>query len=260
MKNVLVTGGTGTLGREVVNHLLRLRYETSVLTSRQNVSMPQDYRIFKGDLEKDTGLDIALKNADVIIHCASNPKNSLKVDVEGTRNLLKAINRNKTHHLIYISIVGVDKSDYPYYKVKVTVEKMIKECGMPFTILRATQFHSLVLNIITSLQIANGGIIAPEGMRFQSIDVKEVASCLVELVKEKPAGLLPDRGGPEVLRIDEMISDYLNVFRLNYTLQLQKIKNERNDMFSSGVNLCPSNKYGKITWKQFLQSSLPSLH
>ena len=260
MENVLVTGGTGTLGREVVNRLLSLSYETSVLTSKQNVLMPGGCRIFEGDLEKNTGLDIALKNADVIIHCASNPQNSLKVDVEGTRNLIKAINRNKTHHLIYISIVGVDKSDYPYYKVKVTVEKMIKECGIPFTILRTTQFHNLVLNIITSLQIVNGVIIAPAGIKFQSIDVKEVAAYLVEFVKEKPAGLLPDRGGPEVLRIEEMINDYLDVFRLNYTLQMQKIKNERNDMFSSGVNLCPSNKYGKITWKQFLQSSLPSLH
>ena len=257
MEKVLVTGGSGTLGREVVNELLSQHYETCILTSKENTVMSGNCRIFVGNLEKNTGLKDALNNTDVVIHCASNPKKSLKVDIEGTRNLINAIDRNKTRHIIYISIVGVDKSNYPYYKIKVDVENIIKECGIPFTILRTTQFHNLVLNIISGLETIDGIINVPQGMKFQSIDVGEVAGYLVELIKGDGCGLLPDRGGPEILGIEEIVKSYLEISGLKNTFKLCEIKNERNDMFSSGINLCPSNKYGKISWRQFLLAQFP---
>lgn len=254
MEKVLVTGGSGTLGREVVDKLLSQQYETSILTSKENTVMPRGCRIYIGDLEKNTGLKEALENIDIIIHCASNPQNSLKVDIEGTKNLINATNRNRISRIIYISIVGVVKSDYPYYKTKVAVENMIKECGIPFTILRTTQFHNLILNIINGLERINGIINVPEGMKFQSIDVGEVAGYLVEMISEDDCGLLQERGGPEILGIEEMVKSYLEVSGLKNTFKLCEIKNERNDMFSSGINLCPSNNFGKITWRQFLRT------
>ena len=259
MERVLVTGGSGTLGREVVSRLLSHHYETCILTSKENTVMPGNSRIFVGDLGKNTGLKEALNNIDVVIHCASNPKKSLEVDVEGTRNLINAIDKNKTRHIIYISIVGVDKSNYPYYKTKVAVENMIKEGSIPYTILRTTQFHNLVLNIISGLETIDGIINVPQGMKFQSIDVGEVASYLLELVKENGCGLLPDRSGPEILSIGGMVKSYLEISGQNNSFKLCEIKNERNDMFSSGINLCPSNKYGKISWSQFLQTQFPPL-
>ena len=180
-------------------------------------------------------------------------------DIEGTHNLINATNKNKTRHIIYISIVGIDKSDYPYYKTKSDVENIIQECGIPFTILRTTQFHNLVLNIINSLENLDGIINVPEGMRFQSIDVGEVAGYLVELIKEAAYGLLSGRGGPEIPDIEEMVKSYLEISGSTNTFRLCKIKNERNDMFSSGITLCPSNKYGKITWREFLNTQFPSL-
>lgn len=257
MKRVLVTGGTGSLGKWVVNYLSEKKYSVSILTSKENILPPNGVSAFIGNLADSKGLGDATAEADVIIHCASNPRNFERVDVEGTQNLLKTINKERTKHFIFISIVGVDKSDYPYYKAKLVVEKMIAESSIPFTILRTTQFHSFVLSIaqtfITEQQ--NGIVTTPPGMRFQSIDIREVAQKLVDVV-EHAAGLLPEFGGPEVLSFEEMVRQYLDATTTNLIIKSSNIEGDRYQLFRSGVNLCPQNKNGKIIWQEFLKENL----
>ena len=153
--------------------------------------------------------------------------------------------------------VDVDKN-MPTNEV-LAIEDIIEECRIPFTILRVTQFHNFVLNIINNLENFDGIINVPEGMRFQSIDVREVAGYLVELIKESAYGRLPGRGGPEILDLGEMIKSYLEISGSTNTFKLSKIKSEMNDLFSSGINLIPSSKYGKITWREFLKTQFPPL-
>ncbi len=252
MKNVLITGGTGTLGTEIVTQMINDSiHQVSILSSQKSYSPPQSH-ITHGNLATNEGLYEALENTDIIIHCASNPKDALNVDLAGTANLLNAINKNKKPHLIYISIVGVDKSAYPYYNIKAKVEKMIAESGVPFSVLRTTQFHNFVLSMIQSFPFSNGHLMVPKGMRFQSIDIKDVANRLIKLTGEEPSGLLPDMGGPEILGIREMVMDYQNVFGKNDTLEIAVTNNERHNLFRTGINLCNLNIDGKITWEQFL--------
>lgn len=253
MKNILVTGGTGDLGKEVVQQLLNLNHKVYVLTSRQDPLLPAACEVVKANLVTGEGLKKAAKEADIIIHCASNAKDPKNVDEEGTKNLLRVIGKNRVQHFIYISIVGIDKSIFPYYLVKARVEKMIQSSGVPFTVLRATQFHSFVLKMIGLFSLENGSMIVPKGIRFQPVDVKEVAARLVRISQQHPAGMLPDMGGPEVLTIEQMVQDYLKSCRRTETMQLSDASNERYELFRSGINLCPSNAYGKITWRTFLQ-------
>lgn len=255
---ILVTGGTGTLGREIVHQLLGHTYQVSVLSSQEKPLLPESVEVFKGDLATNVGLQEATENAETIIHCASSPKDAQKIDIEGLQNLLAAIDKNRIQHFIFISIVGIDKSVYPYYQAKNKAEKMISESGIPYSILRTTQFHNLVLNIIQQfVNNSNNRIIQiPQGMRFQSIDAKEVASLLVELVKTGPAGLLPEAGGPQVLTFEEMAHTYLRVFKRTDVLQPMPIKGERYDLFRSGINLCPRNVCGHVTWEEFLHHNL----
>ena len=257
MKNILVTGATGTLGRALIKQLLKQHFEVSALSSRQNPSLRPEVKIYKGDLVTNSGLAEAVHNNEVIIHCASDPANHRQVDVAGTRALLDAAGKNSTIHFIYISIAGIEKSDYPYYKAKEEAEDLIREYGLSWSVLRTTQFHSFVLKFIESFDNnKEQSIIIPEGMRFQSVDVAEVAGRLTELIKEGPLGLLPTMGGPEVLCFEEMMEMYLQISGRNNIVQVKPLRAARYDLFRSGINLCPEHADGKITWEQFLRWTL----
>lgn len=258
MKNVLVTGGTGLLGREVVDQLLVLNYEVTVLSSKKNTSVPDGVQMIKGDLASNSGLTDATENADIIIHCASNPKDTRSVDIKGTQNLLGAINRNKTLHFIYISIINVDKSNYAYYQTKIKVEQMIAASGIPFSVLRTTQFHNYVLTILKTFDKKNGVIAIPDGMHFQSIEVKEAATLLVDMAQREPVGLVRGVGGPELLRFEEMAKTYLNVLNRNDELRIKPISNEEYERYRSENNIWPTNSYGNVTWEAFLRHNLAS--
>jgi uncharacterized protein YbjT (DUF2867 family) len=257
MEKVLVTGGTGNLGKWIIEYLLQHNFNVAILSSQTNISLKNDIEILKGDLANNTGLTQSTADADIIIHCASNPRNFEKTDIEGTRNLLSSINRKRIQHFIYISIVGVDKSDYTYYQAKYAAEQMIAGSGIPFTILRTTQFHSFILSMVQSFvnDQSSGIVKIPMRMKFQSVDIREVAKQLVDCLGQA-AGLLPDFGGPEILSFEEMVRVYLSLSKTNLILQPENLEGKRYDLFRSGVNLCPDRAYGKITWKSFLAENL----
>src|SRR6218665_1959015 len=136
MQSVLITGGTGTLGQEISRQLLEKGYVVNILSSKDKPEIDFFTNIIQGDLTDSASLKEAIESSDIIIHCASNPRNAQVVDIEGTKNLLALLDSNKCKHFIYISISGVDKSDYPYYQTKYAVEKLIEATGLPYSILR----------------------------------------------------------------------------------------------------------------------------
>src|SRR5262249_20674055 len=152
-----------------------------------------------GDLAHSAGLMEALADVDAIIHCASDPANAPIADIEGTRLLLEAAHESPPH-LIYPSIVGIDRSAHPYYQAKLAAEQLIEQGPLPWTILRTTQFHTYVAWLVESFASDKlAEIVIPDGMRFQSVAVHEVATRLVSFVGCGPVGRDADMGGPEIL-------------------------------------------------------------
>lgn len=187
---ILVTGGTGILGRPTVELLRAAGHDVRILS-----------RSTGGDLSTGAGVAEALAGVDTVLHLATSAS---KKDVPQTQRLVDAAKAAGVTHFVYISIVGVDTVPYSYYRAKFACEQIIEASGIPFTILRATQFHSFVamipraarkLPVIFSLN-------APD----QPIKVEEVAQRLVELVAAGPSGLVADIGGPEQLTIREAIA------------------------------------------------------
>jgi len=126
----------------------------------------------------------------VIVHCATGLG-----DVAAARHLIAAARRAGRPHLAYISIVGVDRIPFGYYKSKLAVERQVESSGLPWTVLRATQFHDLILGGCQAL----AGVpvmLVPGRVAFQPIDAGEVAGRLAELAAGPPAGRVPDMGGP----------------------------------------------------------------
>src|SRR5439155_26994379 len=168
--DVLVTGGTGRLGRRLVDPLQRAGHSVRQLSRRG--TGPGGVR---GDLA--TGLDLtsALAGAELVVHAASDPRGDpWQVDVAGTRRLVEAVDRSRLRHLVYISIVGVDRIPYGYYRAKFAAEQVLLASGLPITLLRITQFHDLVDELLGTAR--RGPILpVPMGWRVQPVDVADAA-------------------------------------------------------------------------------------
>ncbi|MET7307137.1 SDR family oxidoreductase [Streptomyces sp. NPDC005571] len=240
MTTILVTGGTGTLGREVTDRLRTDGHEVRVLSRRS-----QPYAV---DLRDGTGLDAAVDGVDTIVHCATTPRGG---DDTAAGHLIEAAKRAGVPHLVHISIVGVDRVPLGYYRVKRQVEQMVEDSGLGWTILRSTQFHDLVLRILTAA--ARLPVMPlPAGVRLQSIDTGEVADRLAELAVVGPAGRLPEMGGPEVRELPELARAYLRATGKRRPLVPVPLAGKAYAGYRRGGHLTPRRAVGKATFEEFL--------
>lgn len=250
-REILVTGGTGVLGRRVAERL------EAAGTGPRILSRTGRPGTIKGDLLTGEGLDAAVRGVETIVHCASSPyRKARQVDVEGTRRLLRSAAVADVSHVVYISIVGVDLAPaYPYYRIKLETERVIEGSPVPYTILRATQFYDLVLMALRSLDRLPVMPI-PAGFLGQPIDAGEVADRVVELALSGPAGRVPDVGGPEVSILADAARTYLQVTGRRRRILELPVPGKTARAFREGALLCPERAYGEIRWEDFLRSRI----
>ena len=250
---VLVTGGTGVLGRRVVERLGSTGIGARVL------SRSGRYGTYKGDLLTGEGLDLVVHGVDAIIHCASSPfRKAYQIDVEGTERLLEAPARAGVSHVVYISIVGIDlASSYPYYRTKLEAERVVEGSPVPHTILRATQFYDLVPGAIRFLNRLPV-MMVPKGFLGQPIDAGEVADHLVELALSEPAGRAQDIGGPEVRTLTDTVRGYFEVMGRRRKVFEVPLPGKTARAVREGALTCPDEAYGKIRWEEFLRGTVSS--
>lgn len=249
---ILVTGASGTLGRPVTRLLAEAGAEVRAL-SRRAREPEAGVTWCRGDLVSGEGVEDALAGVETIVHCASDPLHA-KRDLPAARTLVDAARRQGAPHLVYISIVGVDTIPYRYYKIKYAVERAIEDSGLPYTILRATQFHTLPDAVFAALTKVPGVVLLPRGLRDQPVDVGEVAGRLAELaLAAGPARRVEDMGGPEVLTVEEMMRDYLEARGLRRPVRVPvPLPGRAARAFREGRHLAPDRAVGKRTWGQFL--------
>jgi uncharacterized protein YbjT (DUF2867 family) len=250
--NVLVTGGTGAVGSRVVLSL-RESGHRAVVFSRHD-GFGRDWR--PGDLATGEGLAEAVAGMDAIVHAGSAAAELTKVkatDVAGTRRLLAAARTAGVGHLVYISIVGMEDVPYPYYRAKLAAEAIVKEGTVPWTILRATQFHTLMELFLGIFARPPGLMLVPYRWQFQPVDPSEVGARLAELVVAPPAGLLPDFGGPEVRDFKSLAESWRRARGLRKPMLNLPLPFKASRMFDAGRLLCPDHRDGKITFEQYLE-------
>jgi uncharacterized protein YbjT (DUF2867 family) len=248
---ILVTGGTGSLGSRMVDRLRDAGVGVQVMTSSGRGGT------VRGDLLTGEGLEKAVEGVDTIVHCASSPlRKTRRVDVEGTKCLLQAASWAGVSHVVFVSIVGVDRNPYyPYYRAKLNAEGVVERSGVPWTILRATQFHEFVLKQIRFLERGRLALV-PKGFLFQPIETGEVAGRLVELALVEPAGRAPDIGGPEVWTAEDLTRSYLQAAGLQKRVLELPIPGRMAWAWRQGAHLAPDHKYGRTTWEEFLRRTL----
>ena len=255
MTTILVTGGTGTLGRLLVPRLRAADHAVRVLS--RSAHEPEDgVEFVKGDLATGEGVEAAVAGAETIVHLAGSSKG----DGEKAANLVREAVDAGTRHLVYISVVGADRvpvvsgadrAMFGYYASKHAGERAVAESGIPWTTLRATQFHDLML--LTARQMAKLPVIpAPSGFQAQPVDADEVAARLAELALGPPAGLVDDLAGPRVYPLADLIRGYLRARGKHRAIVPVRVPGKAARAMREGANLAADRAVGRRTWEEFL--------
>ena len=251
MSRVLITGGTGSLGRELQPRLLAAGYTVRVMSRRApRPGETAQVEWAQASLESGEGLAEAFNGVNVVLHLASNPAKR-QVDVEGTGRLLDQARAAGVEHFVYISIVGIDQIGFAYYQNKLAAEQLIEASGVPYSILRATQFHEFIdrlLQPLTRLPI----VFIPTNWYFQTISAVEVAEHLVAAVQRGPGGRLPDIGGPGVLRSDEMARIWLAAQGKRRPIVHLPVPGKLSTGVRQALNTTPQHTVGKLTWAEWV--------
>lgn len=245
-KTVLVTGGAGRLGRALVPGLLDAGHGVRVLTRKTREPAAQEW--VTGDLRTRGGPADAVAGVDTIVHLATT---NGKGDVAATGNLIEAARAAGVPHLVYVSIVGIENVEFGYYRAKLACEHLVEESGLPWTILRTTQFHDLVTAICDAQRLSPVTIV-PAGMSVQPIDVAEVADRLVTLVAGPAVHRAPDLGGPQVRDLAELARTYYRAIGRRRLVCPVRLPGKVFRDYRAGNHLTPDRAVGRITFDEFL--------
>jgi uncharacterized protein YbjT (DUF2867 family) len=242
MSIVLVTGGSGTLGRHLVPILASRGHEVRVLSRRPGAGT------HVGDLATGAGVAEAGAGAELVVHAASDSRMG-RTDRLQTANLLDAL--PSCRHLVYVSIVGVDAIPFGYYRTKLACEELLGGSATPATVVRATQFHELLASALRGaarLPVAP----LPLDALFQSVAAAEVAGRVADLLAGPAIVRAPDFGGPEVLNGWQLVAIWrARLGRPRSVLNL-RLPGRIYRSFADGLNTAPDHAGGRQRWAEFV--------
>ncbi|MEV7341106.1 NAD(P)H-binding protein [Streptomyces sp. NPDC093544] len=192
---IAVAGGTGLVGRLVVEELATAGQEPVVLARSRGV-----------DLVSGAGLDAAMAGVDAVVDVSNVTTTSSKKAISFfgsvSRNLLDAGARAGVRHHIALSIVGIDRVGLGYYQGKLRQEEVVTGGPTPWTVLRATQFHEFAERILDRVPIPLAMV---PRMRTQPVAAREAAQHLVHLAAAPAQGMAPELAGPQVEQLVDMV-------------------------------------------------------
>ncbi|MGJ6963760.1 SDR family oxidoreductase [Streptosporangium sp. G11] len=192
---VAVAGGTGLVGRYVVDELAAAGQEPVVLARSRGV-----------DLVTGAGLDAAMAGVEAVVDVSNvtttSGRKALSFFDSVGRNLLNAGERTGVKHHVALSIVGVDRVGSGYYQGKIHQEEVVRGGRTPWTVLRATQFHEFAQQVLD--RVPKPLAVVPR-MRTQPIAAREVARHLAGLVLSPAQGMAPELAGPRVEQLADMV-------------------------------------------------------
>ncbi len=244
-----VLGGSGSLGGAVTAKAIAAGHHVVAISRSVPKLLPDKATHAKADVTTGEGLAQAFAGCDAIIDGTNAMANAKEVLVDGTRRVLEAAKAAGVGHFVGISIVGIDTAPLAYYKTKVAQEKVIEGSPIPWTLLRATQFHDLIPRFV---QGKLGVLFAPRGWKLQPIEVGEVAAELIALAAKPAAKRVPDIGGPEVLELAELARKWKRARGKPRLILRVPVPGATGRFLRSGAMCCPDRAVGKITFDAWL--------
>jgi uncharacterized protein YbjT (DUF2867 family) len=187
---IAVVGGTGTIGRRIAAALSGDGHEVRAL-SRSAAQYPVD-------LTTGAGLEAALEGCDVVVDASNGPpsRKTRAVLVEGSRRLVGIEARNGVGHHVCMSIVGIEDVPMGYYRLKLEQERIVESAGLPWTIVRSTQFHDLLGSVLSAAGRLH--VLPAARAQLQPVDVDEAAAAVASVATDTPRLARTTVAGPEI--------------------------------------------------------------
>jgi uncharacterized protein YbjT (DUF2867 family) len=260
MSLVLVTGGTGHLGRDLVDRLVLKGHRARVFARSPRADANIEWAI--GDLATGEGLPAALQNVDIVINAATHSpiarrggirpvdffKSPSAVDVEGTERLLALCRDARINHFLHVSIVGLDYASLPYARVKLAGERLVRKSSVPWSVVRAMPFYYLLEKMLA-------GVVwlpmwpLPKTL-FNPVDTSDVADYLVKCAFDGRRGMRVDIGGPDELSWIDVGRQYQGARGLHRAILPVPLS----DRMARGMGFVVSNGVrGTLPWSTWLR-------
>lgn len=266
MSRILVAGGTGSLGSAVVSKLQSTDHTVRILSQRPRPdALNPTLEWAQGDVLSGEGLPQALAGVDVIVNCLGNPRNAFETDVLGVKRLAEIAHTAHISHFFHISIVGIEQIDLAFYGYKIEAENAVIKSGVPYSIQRLTQFHTLLDFMMSTMQVEDSRYTLPIAgdAQFQLIDTRDAADYILPLLTQ-PAERLPDVGGMDIQTVNELARIYLNAQGIT---DFELVDPEKGFFpspavkgFIQGFNTVPDNRFGHITWADYVRERHTDMH
>lgn len=264
MAKILITGGNGVLGQAISklfisNHTdFLIASRSKVLKSYTTTKTPDfDFKWLYMDLSKKETLNKYSEHGiNTILHVASLPLQKIRgeyADVVLTRNLLESIQPVNIKHFIYISIVGIDKIPFSYYQGKLECEKLIATSGIPYTILRATQFHDFVDGITRKL-LKFPVALVPKLAKVQPIQVEAVALEMDKIIKKTPLNNIENIGGRNIYTMNEIVDSWQKFQQQKRFIFNMPARGKVMKALIEGYNTCDNIALSSNTWEEYLKN------
>jgi uncharacterized protein YbjT (DUF2867 family) len=266
MDTVLVTGGTGHLGRDL---LARLKGSYRVRVLARSPGSDPDVEWIRGDLATGEGIAEAVAGSQTVIHAATLspaarrgyfvPKDlwtsPAEVERDGTARLLEQAAAAGVGHMIYVSIVGIDKPRVPYLRRKLEAEYLVRQGPIPWSIARATQFHWLLDRMLNKM--AQLPMVPLPDLKVEPVDTADFADYLAGSVGNAPLGRLADFGGPEVLSFSEAFDRWRQVRQRPVRTMRIPLPSAVSDAAAAMSISDSDSRRGTVTWVDWLGTHAP---
>ena len=243
---IAVAGGTGTVGRHVVAIARERGHHVVSLSRVEGV-----------DLVTGRGLDQALQDVETVIDTAGIQTVSTKKAVDfftnATQNLLAAEKKAGVTHHVALSIVGIDHANSGLYAGKLVQEDEVRHGGVPWSLLRSTQFHEFVPMSIKAASV--GPLVFVPTMLTQPVAAEEVAAALVDAAVAGPHGRLPDLGGPRAEQLKSLVAAYLAKTRQKKRIIPLRVPGPMGKAMRNGSLIpAPGSAVGRQTFLEWLDA------
>ena len=251
---ILVTGGTGTLGRKLVRKLLAAGRDVRVLSRNDRPGidssapkLPDWPDWYVGDLRTGAGLAKALEGVGIVAHLASVPG----AQVEAAAQLLIAATRAAKPHIVYPSMIGADRIEDSAYRDRRAIERLLADSELPWTVVRVSHLHEH-LDAALRRSTRKPWVLVPAETSYQPIAANDVAERLVDLCTPMQAHQLPDVAGPEIIDVEDLTAFWLTAMGKKRKLIAIRKPGKLYAGYREGYHLAPDRTLGQQTFAEYM--------